>query len=167
MIVFQPNINQPTQELCEQALKSMIEHPENNALIDNYRQMKRQMAEAEEHQTVTDFVNDVLTLDDYKSWLAKGLKKDERRKKKLMPSDDLKRVQLYIGQFKSSLPAIIPTIAYFVKSLDRWGREGLWRVQAYGYLSALAVVDGDHVKNVEERINEWLQREDFKELDIL
>ena len=167
MIVFQPNINQPTQELCEQALKSMIEHPENNALIDNYRQMKRQMAEAEEHQTVTDFVNDVLTLDDYKSWLAKGLKKDERRKKKLMPSDDLKRVQLYIGQFKSSLPAIIPTIAYFVKSLDRWGREGLWRVQAYGYLSALAVVDGDHVKNVEERINEWLQREDFKELGIV
>ena len=71
MIVFQPNINQPTEELVAEALKGMMEHPANNELVDNYRQMKRQMAEAEEHQAVEEFVNDVLTLDDYKSWLAK------------------------------------------------------------------------------------------------
>ena len=71
MIVFQPNINKPTQELCKQALKGMTEQPENIELVDNYRQMKRQMAEAEARQAVEEFVNDVLTLDDYKSWLAK------------------------------------------------------------------------------------------------
>jgi hypothetical protein len=167
MIVFQPNINQPTQELAAEMLKGMMEHPANNELIDNYRKMKRQMAEAEARQAVGEFVNDVLTLDDYKSWLAAGLKKDEKRRKKLMPSDDLQRVKLYITQLKSSLPAIIPTIAHFIKSIDRWGREGLWRVQQYGYLSGQAVLDGDHVPNVEERIQEWLQREDFKDLGIV
>ena len=167
MIVFQPNINKPTQELCEQALKGMMEHPANIGLVDNYRQMKRQMAEAEARQAVEEFVNEVLALDDYKSWLAKELKKDERRRKKQMPTSDVERVKLYISQFKTSLPAIIPTIAYFMESLDRWGRTGLWRVQAYGYLSGFAVVDGDHVKNVESVIDEWLQREDFNDLGIV
>ena len=167
MIVFQPNINQPTQELVAEALKAMIEHPENIELIDNYRQMKRRMAEAEARQTVEEFVKEVVASDDYKRWLASELKKDERRTKKHMPDSDLERVKLYITQKKSSLPAIIPTITHFAKSKDRWGRIGLWRVQQYGYLSGLAVVDGDHVPNVEERVNEWLQRDDFKELGIV
>ncbi len=167
MIVYQPNINQPTQELAAEVLKGMMEHPANIELVDNYRKMKRQMAEAEAGQAVEEFVNDVLALDDYKSWLAKELKKDERRKKKLIPTSDLERVKLYISQFKTSLPAIIPTIAHFIESIDRWGRTALWRVQQYGYLSGLAVVDGDHVPGVEERIQEWLQREDFKDLGIV
>lgn len=167
MIVFQPNINKPTQELCEQALKGMTEQPENIELVDNYRQMKRKMAEAEARQAVAEFVNDVLALDDYKSWLAKELKKDERRRKKQIPTSDVERVKLYISQFKTSLPAVIPTIAYFIESVDRWGRTGLWRLQAYGYLSGLAVVDGDHVPNVESVIDEWLKREDFNDLGIL
>ena len=167
MIVFQPNINQPTQELVAEALKAMIEHPANIELVDNYRKMKRQMAEAEARQTVEEFVKEVVASDDYKRWLASELKKDERRSKKRMPDSDLERVKLYITQKKSSLPAIIPTITHFAESKDRWGRIGLWRVQQYGYLSGLAVVDGDHVPNVEERVNEWLQREDFKELGIV
>ena len=167
MIVFQPNINQPTQELAAEALKAMTEHPANNELIDSYRQLKRQMAEAEARQTVAEFVSEVIATDDYKSWLAAELKKDERRTKKRMPSSDQERVKLYVTQKKSSLPAIIPTIARFAESIDRWGRKGLWRVQQYGYLSGLAVVDGDHVPNVASVINEWLQREDFNALGIV
>ena len=167
MIVFQPNINKPTQELVAETLKSMMENPANIELVDNYRQMKRQMAEAEARQAVDEFVKEVATTDDYKRWLIAELKKDERRTKKRMPSDDLQRVKLYITQKKSSLPAIIPTITHFAESKDRWGRVGLWRVQQYGYLSGLAVVDGDHVQGVEERIIEWLQREDFNELGIV
>lgn len=53
--VFQTNVNQPTQELMDDALKAMMEHPANNALIDNYREAKRQMAEAEARQTVEDW----------------------------------------------------------------------------------------------------------------
>lgn len=167
MIVFQPNINQPTQELVAEALKAMIEHPANIELVDNYRKMKRQMAEAEARQAVEEFVNEVVATDDYKKTLAAELKKDERRKNKHVPNGDLDRVKWYISQKKTSLPAIIPTITHFAESKDRWGRVGLWRVQAYGYLSGQDVVDGDHVPNVEERINEWLQREDFKELGIV
>ena len=167
MIVFQPNINQPTQELCQQALKAMTEHPENNELIDNYRQLKRHMVAAEARQAVQEFVGEVAATDDYKSWLAKELKKDERRAKKRMPTSDRERVKLYIVQKKSSLPAIIPTIARFAESTDRWNRAGLWRVQQYGYLSGLAVLDADHVPNPEERIEEWLQREDFQGLGIV
>ena len=167
MIVFQPNINKPTQELCEQALKGMMEHPENIELVDNYRQMKRQMAEAEARQAVEEFVKEVVATDDYKKALAAELKKDERRKNKRVPTSDLERVKWYIGQKKTSLPAIIPTITHFAESADRWGRVGLWRVQAYGYLSGLDVVDGDHVLNPEARIEEWLQREDFKDLGIV
>ena len=167
MIVFQPNINRPTEELVAEALKAMIGHPANIELIDSYRKMKRQMAEAEVHQAVEEYVKEMLAADDYKRWLAAELKKDEKRTKKRMPTADLERVKLYVTQKKSSLPAIIPTITHFAESTDRWGRKGLWRVQQYGYLSGLAVVDADHVPNVEERINEWLQREDFKELLIL
>ena len=167
MIVFQPNINKPTQELAAEALKAMMEHPANNALIDNYRKLKCQMAEAEARQAVEEFVKEVTATDDYKCWLAAGLKKDERRRKKLVPTSDLERVKFYITQKKSSLPAIIPTITHFAESKDRWGRMGLWRLQAYGYLSGLDVVDGDHVHGVEERIQEWLQREDFRELGIV
>ena len=167
MIVYQPSINAATQELVEEGLKSMMEQPKNNELIDKYREMKRKMAEAEVRQAVGEFVNEVVATDDYKRWLATELKKDERRIKKRMPTSDLERVKLYITQLKSSLPAIIPTIAYFIKSLDRWGREGLWRVQQYGYLSGLAVLDGDHVPNPEERIEEWLKRDDFKDLGII
>jgi hypothetical protein len=167
MIVYQPNINQPTKELVAEALKGMIEHPANNELIDSYRQMKRRMAEAEAKKAVDEFVKEVVATDDYKSWLAAELEKDERRTKKRMPTSDLERVKLYITQKKSSLPAIIPTITHFGESKDRWGRVGLWRVQQYGYLSGLAVVDGDHVPGVEERIQEWLQREDFNDLGIV
>ena len=165
--VFQPSINAATQELVEEGLKSMMEHPKNNELIDKYREMKRKMAEAEARQAVDELVKEVMGCQPYKTWLAKELKKDERRSKKRMPSDDLQRVKLYIAQLKSSLPAVIPTIAYFIVSKDNWGREGMWRVQSNGYLSGLAVLDGDHVPNPEERIEEWLKREDFKDLGIL
>ena len=165
--VFQTSINAATQELVEEALKSMMEHPKNNELIDNYRKMKRQMAEAEAHQTVDTLVREVTACEAYKKWLAKELKRDERRTKKRMPADDLQRVKLYIKQLKSSLPAVIPTVAYFTESKDQWGRIGLWRVQSNGYLSGFGVVDGDHVPNPEACIEEWLKREDFKELGIV
>ena len=164
---FQPNINQPTQELTEQALKGMIEHPENNELIDSYRLMKHKMAEAMARQEVEEFVKSVVETQDYKSYLAEELRKDARRKNKRMPSDDLKRVQLYISHKKSSLPAVIPTVTHFTESADRWGRIGLWRVQKNGYLSGLAVVDGDHVPNPGQRADEWLARKDFPELGIV
>ena len=165
--VFQTNVNQPTQELMDDALKAMMEHPANNALIDNYREAKRQMAEAEARQTVEELVTEFLASEGYQKWLAKELKADERRRKKHMPSDDLKRVKLYIAQLKSSLPAVIPTVTHFTESKDRWGRIGLWRVQSNGYLSGLDVVDGDHVPNPETLVEEWLQRDDFKDLGIV
>ena len=165
--VFQPSINAATQELVEEGLKNMMEHPKNNELIDNYREMKRKMAEAEARQEVDMFVQTVAETEDYKKWLANELKKDERRSKKRMPSDDLLRVKLYIGQLKSSLPAVIPTATHFTESQDRFGRTGLWRVQSNVYLSGFGVGDFDHVKNPEERIKEWLAREDFKNLGIV
>lgn len=167
MIVFQSNINQPTEELVAEALKAMMQHPENNELIDNYRQLKRQMAAAEARQAVDEFVSETVATDDYKAWLAKELKKDERRTKKRVPATDQERVKLYITQKKGSLPAVIPTIVRFAESMDRWKRVGLWRVQQYGYLSGLAVLDADHVPNPEERIQEWLQRADFQELGFV
>jgi hypothetical protein len=165
--VFQPSINAATQELVEEGLKSMMEHPKNNELIDNYREMKRQMEEALAHQAVDTLVREVTECEAYRKWLAKELKKDERRTKKRMPDDDLHRVKLYIGQLKTSLPAVIPTVTHFTESKDQWGRIGLWRVQSNGYLSGLDVVDGDHVPNPEARIEEWLKREDFKDLGIV
>ena len=158
--IFQENIDKPTKELSKQVLKDLMESPANNALIDNYRRMKRQMAEAEAGQTVEEFVKEMVATEDYKKALAAELKKDERRKNKRVPTGDLERVKWYIAQQKLSLPAVILTIAYFLESKDRWGRLGLWRLQQFGYLSGLAVVDGDHVPNPEERITEWLKRED-------
>ena len=163
---YQENIDQPTKELAEQVLKDMMQSPANNMLIDNYRLLKRQMAEAEARQAVEEFVSETVATQDYKEWLAPELKKDEHRKKKRMPESDLKRVQLYISQRKSSLPATIPT-AWFTESTDRWGRKGLWRIQQNGYLTGFAVLDADHVPNPEERISEWLQRKDFNELGIV
>ena len=165
--VFQPSINAATQELVEEGLKSMMENPKNNELIDKYREMKRQMAEALARQTVDELVKEVIECEAYQKWLAKELKKDERRTKKHMPSDDLQRVKLYISQLKSSLPAVIPTVTHFTESKDRWGRIGLWRVQSNGYLSGLAQGDFDHVQNPETHVEQWLQREDFKDLGIL
>lgn len=165
--VFQPSINAATQELVEECLKTMMEHPKNNELIDKYREMKRRMAEALAHQTVDELVKEVTACEAYQKWFAKELKKDERRTKKRMPTDDLQRVKLYISQLKSSLPAVIPTVTHFTESKDQWGRIGLWRVQSNGYLSGLDVVDGDHVPNPEARIEDWLKREDFKELGIV
>ena len=167
MSVFQPNINKPTEDLAAKALKAMMEHPANNALVDNYREAKRKMAEAEARQTVDALVKEFLVSEPYKSWLAKELKKDERRTKKRMPSDDLQRVKQYVGHLKTSLPAVIPTVTHFTESKDRWGRIGLWRVQSNGYLSGLDVVDGDHVPNPETLVEEWLQRDDFKDLGIV
>ena len=165
--IFQENIDKPTTELSKQVLKDLMESPANNALIDNYRRMKRQMAEAEAGQTVEEFVKEMVATEDYKKALAAELKKDERRKNKRVPTGDLERVKWYIAQQKLSLPAVILTIAYFLESKDRWGRLGLWRLQQFGYLSGLAVVDGDHVPNPEERITEWLKREDFNDLGIV
>ena len=165
--IFQTSINAETKELIDQALKAMMEHPANNELIDSYRELKRRMAEAEARKEVDEMVKEVTECKPYKKWLAKELKKDEKRTKKRIPSDNLQRVKLYISQLKTSLPAVIPTVTHFIESTDRWGRIGLWRVQQYGYLSGLAVLDGDHVPNPEERIEEWVKREDFKDLGIL
>ena len=165
--VYQPHVSQPTRELAEQMLKNMMAHPKNNELIDNYREMKRRMAEAEAKQAVDAFISEVTGTEEYKKWLEAGLKKDEKRRCKQMPAKDVQRVQLYISQQKTGLPAVIPTVTHFAESTDRWDRTGLWRVQQYGYLSGLAVVDADHVPNPEERINEWLQRDDFKQLGIV
>lgn len=165
--VFQPSINAATRELVEEGLKNMMELPKNNELVDKYREMKRRMADALANQAVDELVKEVTECEPYQKWLAKELKNDERRTKKRIPSDDLQRVKLYISQLKSSLPAVIPTVTHFTESKDRWGRIGLWRVQANGYLSGLAVVDADHVPNPEARVEEWLQREDFKDLGIV
>jgi hypothetical protein len=167
MIVFQENINKPTQELTEQVLKDLMQKPENMALIDSYRQMKHQMAEAEMRQAVEAVVNEFKEEEDYKAWLVPELRKDERRRKKKVPDSDLKRVKLYIAQKKSALPAVIPTVTHFAESTDQWKRMGLWRVQQNGYLSGLAVLDADHVPNVEAVVDGWLQREDFPELGIV
>ena len=165
--VFQPSVNAATRDLVEQALKDMMEHPKNNMLIDNYREAKRKMAEAEARQAVDVLVKDFVASEDYQKWLKKELKADERRTKKRIPTDDLLRVKLYIAQMKSSLPAVIPAVTHFAESKDRWGRLGLWRVQQYGYLSGLVVLDADHVPNPEQLIEEWLQREDFQQLGIV
>ena len=127
--IYQTSINSETKELVQEALKAMMEHPKNNELIDAYRKGKKQMAEAEMRQAVDEVVKEFLECQAYKDWLNKELKKDERRTKKRIPSDDVKRVKLYISQLKTSLPATIPTIDHFGESTDQWGRIGLWRVQ--------------------------------------
>jgi hypothetical protein len=165
-MTFQTNIDQPTQELTEQVLKDLTQSATTSTLIDGYRQLKRQMAEAEANQAFDAFISDILNQQDYKTWLVQELKKDVKRTKKRMPDNDQKRVKLYISQLKTSLPTVIPT-AWFTESSDRWNRKGLWRVQANGYLTSLAVLDADHVPNPEAIVNEWLKRDDFKELGIV
>lgn len=165
-LVYQTNIDQPTQELTEQVLREITDSVTTNTLIANYRKLKSQMAEAEAKEMVEEFVQKVLEEQDYKDWLSQELKKDEHRSKKRVPEDDLKRVKLYINSMKSGLPAVIPT-ATFTESTDRWGRDGLWRVQDHGYLTGFGVLDADHVPHPEEVIREWLQREDFQELGIV
>ena len=165
--VFQPLINKQTQELTEQILKTITSHPKNQELVNSYRQLKRRMAEATLKEAVDEAVKEIIATQDYKDWLEREMKKDERRRNKKLPENDLKRVKQYIVQKKASLPAVIPTVTHFAMSKDQWGKEGLWRVQQYGYLSGLAVLDADHVKDPEQRIQEWLQREDFNDLGIV
>ena len=164
--VYQPTIDQQTQELSEQVLKDLTQRPDNNMLIDKYRELKRELKESQARDAIKEFVEKVKELQEYKDWLALNLRKDEKRKKKKVPKDDLKRVAFYITQMKSSLPTVIPT-AVFTESLDQWKRKGLWRVQDHGYLTGLAVLDADHVPNPEEIIKQWLERDDLKELGIV
>ena len=76
-IVFQSGIDKPTQELNAQMLQQMTENPATSALIDNYREMKRRMAEAQARHEVDKFVKTVIESDDYQRWLATELKKDK------------------------------------------------------------------------------------------
>ncbi len=164
--VYQEGIEKPTKELTEQVLRDLTQKPENNLAIESYRKMKHEMAEAEARQELEKFVASVTELKDYKEWLAKELKADEKRKNKRVPTDDAGRVGRYITSMKSGLPAVIPT-AIFTTSTDKWGRTGLWRVQDHSFLTGLAVLDADHLPDAEEVIKQWLAREDFKELGIL
>ena len=166
MRCYQENINQPTQVLAPRMLESLTKSSATHMAIDAYRDFKKKMAEAEARQELEKFVSEVTQMQEYKDWLSPELKKDERRRKKLMPEDDLHRVKLFIKQKKNGLAAVIPT-ANFTESTDKWGRKGLWRVQSNGYLTGLAVLDADHVSNPEELIKQWLAREDFKELGIV
>ena len=165
-MTYQSNIDQPTQELTEQVLRDLTESTATSALIDNYRLLKRKMAEAETKEALNEFLVNIVNNQEYKAWLAQELKRDEKRSKKRVPAEDLKRVKLYISQQKSALPTVIPT-AQFTESKDRWNRKGLWRVQANGYLTGLAVLDADHVPNPEAIIDEWLNRDDFNTLGIV
>lgn len=125
---YQPNVNQPTQELSAQVLKDLTAQKENNMAIDAYRKAKRDMADATTRKALSEFVAAVVQTEEYQAWLLAELKKDERRSKKKVPADDVHRVKLYISQMKSGLPAVIVT-ANFTESTDRWGRTGLWRVR--------------------------------------
>lgn len=165
--VFQSSINAATRELSAECLRAMMEHPKNMELIASYRQLKHRMAEAEARQATAELVKEITATDGYTKWIARQLKADSRRQKKRMPADEVQRVKLYIAQLKQSLPAVIPTVTHFAESKDRWGRLGLWRVQQQGYLSGLAVLDADHVPNPEERVEEWLRRDDFRQLGIV
>ncbi|MCR5573885.1 MAG: hypothetical protein K6F78_03580 [Bacteroidaceae bacterium] len=166
MRCFHPNVNQPTEELVQQILEDLTKSPQTNSLIESYRSMKHQMAEFEARQQVEEFVKEVTEQQSYKDWLTPELKKDERRRHKLIPPDDLRRVKLYINEMKRNLPAVIPT-ATFTESTDRWGRTGRWRVQSNCHLTGLAVLDADHVPNAEAVADSWLKREDFNDLGIV
>lgn len=165
-LTYQDNINQPTKELKEQVLKDLTGSATTNLLIDCYRKFKKEMAEAEQKHALNDFVDGMVSSQDYQEWLVPELKKDEKRRKKHIPNTDQERVKLYISLKKASLPAVIPT-ASFTESTDRWGRTGLWRVQSNGYLTGFVVLDLDHVPNIEQVIEGWLKREDFKDLGIV
>ena len=163
---YQQNISKPTEELTASILKAITSQKENNMAIDAYRKAKREMEEAVLREELDEFVAAVVQTEEYKDWLRGALKKDERRKNKKVPADDPRRVKLFITQLKSGLPAVIVT-ANFTESTDRWGHTGLWRLQSKGYLTGFAVLDADHVPKVEARIEEWLKRDDFKDLGIV
>ena len=165
MICYQKKINLPTEPLTAKTLLELTKDAANCSAINSFRRASQTMAEAEAQGRTQQFVAAAIQSDKYLTWLAAELKKDERRKAKL-PADDLHRIKLFIKQMKGDLPAFIPK-ANFVESTDRWGRTAQWRVQAYGYLTGLAELDGDHVPDVEARVQAWLQRPDFDTLGIL
>ena len=164
--VFQQNINKPTEELYGAGAEGHDGATRNHALIDNYRRGKRQMAEAEAvrpwtHSSRTRWQRGLPELADLRTEEGRATQEEAHACRRP------ERVKLYIAQLKQSLPAVIPTVTHFDESTDRWGRKGRWRVQQYGHLSGLAVLDADHVPNPEERINEWLRRDDFRQLGIV
>ncbi len=163
---YQTRPDGPIEELTEQLLKAWTKSKELNMATDGYREIRRQMAEAQARNEQDKFVAEVTQRQDYQNWLADGLKKDEHRRKKRIPTEDAKRVALYISSMKSGLPAVIPT-ATFTESTDRWGRTGLWRVQDHARLTGLCVLDADHVPDARAMAEAWLKREDFKELGIV
>lgn len=163
---YQTGIDQPTQEITPAILAELIKAEKTTLLIDQFRAMKRRMAETKEQQQTEQFVAEVLQQQDYQDWLSKVLKADERRKQKKIPDDNQKRVALFIASKKTSLPAVIMT-ATFDESSDRWGRKGLWRVQEHGFLTGLCVLDLDHIPNPDTCIKAWLEREDFSQLGIV
>ncbi len=165
-IAYQENINKPTNDLTEQVLKDLTERPTTGMLIDCYRKFKQEMAEAKAKEALEEFVEGVVSGQDYKEWLGEELRKDEKRRKKRIPESNLERVKLYIKQKKALLPAVIPT-ACFTESTDQWNRTGRWRVQSNGYLTGLAVLDADHIRHPEAIIQQWLQRDDFGQMGIV
>ena len=80
--VYQPTIDQQTQELSEQVLKDLTQRPDNNMLIDKYRELKRELKESQARDAIKEFVEKVKEQQEYKDWLALNLRKDEKRKKK-------------------------------------------------------------------------------------
>ena len=70
--VYQQNINKPTEELTAEVLKSLMEQPRNQELIDAYRRLKHEMAEAEVRGAVEEWVKEVVKTEDYKKWLRRN-----------------------------------------------------------------------------------------------
>ena len=144
MRCYQQSIDKPTQELTDAILAKLVMQGQTNLLIDQYREMKLKLQAAKEQLQQEQFVAEVLQQQDYKEWLSKALKADERRRHKKVPEDDLKRVTQFIASRKASLPAVIMS-ATFTESTDRWGRKAMWRVQGHGHLTGLCVLDLDHL----------------------
>ncbi len=68
---------------------------------------------------------------------------------------------------KETLP-ICSFQAMFDTSINKKGKEGTWRVNLHSYLTGMVMVDIDHVEgDPQVIIDQWLAREDFKELGIL
>lgn len=57
--------------------------------------------------------------------------------------------------------------AMFDTSINKKGVEGTWRENRYAHLTGLVMIDVDHVENPQGLIDQWLAREDFKDLGIL
>ena len=68
---------------------------------------------------------------------------------------------------KGTLP-VCSFQAMFDTSFNKEGKEGTWRVNLHSYLTGMVMVDIDHVEgDPQVIIDQWLAREDFKELGIL